>query len=88
MKGATVVLKRCLCFIMRQCHDQGKYKGISANIVRIYISVFTMFILYACVLAAWREADTILTHLVSIPFLIVLVNVGVYFLDLGFANYV
>jgi len=40
----------------------------------------TIFVLYACVLAVWRERDTILAHLVSIPFRIV----GVYFFGLGF----
>ena len=77
-----------LGFVMRQCHDQGKYKWISANIGRIYISVCTIFVLFACVLAAWREQDTILAHLVTIHFRIVLVNIGVYFFGLGFAKYV
>lgn len=80
------MLKRCLCFCL--CHDQCKYKGISANIGRIYISVCTMVVLYACVLAEWSVRGINLVQLVSIPFPIVLVNVGVYFYGMGFANYV
>jgi hypothetical protein len=77
-----------LGFFMRQCHDQAKYKWISANIGRIYISVCTIFVLYACVLAARRKRDTILAHFVSISFRIVLENIDVYFFGLGFAKYV